>query len=191
MRNALGAAVALSLAVGLSAAPRPATVTVTRVTFNGQEYVHRWSHQGQNEFTPAGQEDLDHWTDMVTINVPQGASTPEALADLANRVLNLYQSGGHILRTDSKPRTEGHEAEHLIVGVLGDKKFLEAAFARLLMADKKQGVVVVYSHRIYGAEVGPAMSTWLEKNGAGVEKALMAWGGVPPPPALRGLPESD
>ena len=36
--------------------------------FKGVEYFHRWSQADQHEFTPAKQEDLDRWADMITIN---------------------------------------------------------------------------------------------------------------------------
>ena len=163
--------------------------TATAITFRGTDYVHRWSQQGQNEFTPAGESDLAHWRDMVTINVHESVGNGEELATLANSVLGNYQNHGKILRTDSKPRTAQQNAEHLIVAVLGDRAFLEAAFARFLLADGK-GIVVVYSHRIYGENAGPSMSGWLQANGPTTESALMAWGGLPSVAALGTLPQS-
>jgi len=71
------------------------------VIFNGAEYIHRWSENGQNEFTPAGQEDLDKWTDMLTINVYPDAVEGDGLALVANKVLGTYQEhGGKVLRTN-------------------------------------------------------------------------------------------
>ena len=151
--------------------------------------MHRWSSKGQNEFTPAGDSDLARWRDMVTINVHERVGNGEELATLANNVLGNYQSHGKILRTDSKPRTSQQNAEHLIVAVLGNPAFLEAAFARFLLADGK-GVVIVYSHRIYGENAGPPMSDWLKANGPTTESALMAWGGLPSVAALGKLPQS-
>jgi hypothetical protein len=75
------------------------------------------------------------------------------------------------------------------VAVLGDPAFLEAAFARFLLADGN-GVVVVYSHRVYGQNAGPAMSDWLQANGPTIEKALMDWARLPSVGDLRRLPQS-
>ncbi|AJC19810.2 hypothetical protein RO07_03695 [Pandoraea pulmonicola] len=159
------------------------------MAFRGVEYEHRWSKDGQNEFTPKGQTDLASWTDMVTVNVHDGVSTGEQLAEVANKVLSNYQRSGKILRTDSKARTADSPAEHLVVAVLGAQTFLEVAFARFLLLDGT-GVVVVYSHRVYGKPAGPAMSEWLSANGPQVEKDLMAWKAIPAPAALKRLPQS-
>jgi hypothetical protein len=86
--------------------------TAKTLSFRGVDYLHRWSKDGQNEFTPKGQEDLNKWREMITINVHQAIVSGDQLADLANRVLGNYQSVGKILRTDSKPRTPQREAEH-------------------------------------------------------------------------------
>jgi hypothetical protein len=126
---------------------------------------------------------------MVTINVHDWARTGDQLADLANRVLGNYQATGKVLRTDSRPRTKDHEAEHFAAVMLGQPTFLEAAFARVLLVEGR-GVVVVYSKRFYGAAVGNEMSAWLGKNGEPMEKALMAWTGMPPLAALAALPQA-
>jgi hypothetical protein len=165
------------------------SVGTTAITFRGTDYVHRWSRNGQNEFTPAGEGDLARWRDMVTINVHENVGNGEQLAEVANSVLANYQSHGKIVRTDSKPRTQQRPAEHLIVAVLGDPAVLEAAFARFLLVDGN-GLVVVYSHRVYGQSAGPAMSDWLQANGPTIEKALMGWAGLPSVADLRRLPQS-
>jgi hypothetical protein len=159
------------------------------LNFRGVEYVHRWSKNGQNEFTPNGEIDLARWQNMITVNVHEAVGNGDQLADLANRVLANYQSNGKIIRTDSKPRTPQQPAEHVIVAVLGQPAFLEAAFARLVLVDDK-GFVVVYSHRIYDQNAGPAMSDWLRANGPATENALMSWTGLPSVTALKKLPQS-
>lgn len=157
------------------------------VTFNGTEFLHRWSKDGQHEFTPKGEDDLARWSSMVTINVHHGATTGDQLADVANRVLGNYQQAGKIIRTDSKPRTPKTEAEHLAVVMLPNPEFLEVAFARVLLHDG-HGTVVVYSKRVYGAKAGNEMSAWLRQNGPDVEEALMAWTGIPSQAVLKALP---
>lgn len=184
---AIGCAVALpavSAPPGSPGAARAAGSLTLR--FDGVDYLHRWSKDGQNEFTPKSDPDLSSWKDMLTVNVFEAVRTGEELAEVANKVLGNYQARGKILRTDSKPRTADRPAEHLIVAALGDPAFLEAAFARLLLVDGA-GYVVVRSHRVYGKAAGPAMSDWLKANGPGVEKALMEWGPPPSRDALRKL----
>jgi hypothetical protein len=174
----------------LASAPEASSeAKVMALSFRGAEYEHRWSKDGQNEFTPRGQENLDSWHDMITLNVAESVGNGEQLADLANSVLDRYQGAGKIVRTDSKPETEGHPAEHLIVAVLGNPGFLEAAFARFMLIDGV-GVVAVYSHRVYGKAVGQEMSEWLQSNGPQIEVALMAWDKFPTYTALKALPQS-
>ncbi|MDR2239704.1 MAG: hypothetical protein LBE33_04615 [Zoogloeaceae bacterium] len=170
-----------------AAASKPATMTLL---FRDIEYEHRWSKAGQNEFTPHGESDLNAWNDMLTLNVHDAVSTGEQLADVANKVLGNYQRNGKILRTDSKPRTTNSPAEHLVVAVLGTPAFLEAAFARFVLTDGI-GIVIVYSHRIYGKPAGSAMSDWLKANGPQVESALMAWNPIPKPDVLKRLPQRN
>jgi hypothetical protein len=157
------------------------------LSFNGTAYVHRWAKNGQYEFLPKTDSDLASWHDMVTIVVHESVTTGEKLAAIANGVLSNYQRHGKILRTESRPRTTDRPAEHLIVAVLGDPNFLEAAFARLILVDGV-GMVVVYSHRVYGKPAGEAMSEWLRTQGPQVEKALMGWDQLPTSMALKQLP---
>ena len=166
-----------------------AQTKATSLSFVGMNFVHRWSKEGQNEFTPAADTDLARWHDMVTVNVNDAVRNGDQLADLANRVLTKYQAYGKIVRTDSKPRTPQRPAEHLIVALLGNPGFLEAAFARLVLIEGV-GVVAVYSHRIYGENAAQPMGEWLERSGPSIEKALMQWDGVPSVSALKQLPQS-
>ena len=166
-----------------------ASQAATTLNFGGKVYHHRWSKGTQHEFTPQGDEDLERWRDMVTINTHDAVRNGEQLAALANAVLSNYQRHGKILRTDSKPRTPQRPAEHLIVAVLGKPEFLEVAFARISLIDGV-GSAAVYSHRIHGKEAASLMGDWLKANGATVEKTLMSWEHVPAPAALRTLPQS-
>lgn len=184
-RMLLAAALGASLrAAPLNAAPRPDAMALS---FRGTGYLHRWSRDGQHEFTPEGSADLTTWRDMITLNVHAQASTGEQLADVANRVLGNYRAHGKVLQTRSTPRTPGRPAEHLIVAVLGNAVLLEAAFARCLLHDGV-GIVAVVSHRIYGKAVGPEMSEWLRANGPQVEQALMSWSPLPGVATLQRLP---
>ena len=168
----------------LAAAPGPGEKTT--FLFRDTAYWYRWSGNDQHEFTPKGQEDLQKWTDMVTINLYADASDGDALAIKANTVLENYKSHhGIVLKTNSVPRTPTRPAEHYIAVVLGQPAFLEAAFARFRLADGS-GCAIIYSHRIYGEKAGDKMSAWLEANGPAIEKALMSIKTIPVPlPASR------
>ena len=73
--------------------------------FQDVKYFHRWSQNQQHEFTPAKQEDLDHWSDMITINGYPGVGDGDKLAEAANGVLENYRNHqGKILRTNSVPQ---------------------------------------------------------------------------------------
>jgi len=189
-----GCLVSLALLGSLAPASASAQETDSRkpaatvLSFGGVGYLHRWSKRGQHEFTPAPQTDLATWQDMVTVNVLDAVRDADQLAAAANTVLGRYESHGKVLRTNSRPRTTAQPAEHFVAAVLGNPAFLEAAFARLVLVDGV-GTVVVYSHRVYGAQAGPAMSDWLKGHGAQVERLLMAWDKLPTAAALKALPQ--
>ncbi len=169
---------ALSGALAAPAAGGPPATPLT-LTFADQTYLLRWSSQHQHEFTPAGQEDLGRWTDMVTINTYPGVRDGEGLAEVANRVLGTYkQNNAVVVRTSSVPRTAERPAEHLIVALFPTRAFSEAVFARLRLADGR-GTALIYSHRLYGQKAGEAMAAWLKANGPAVERRLMALDPIP------------
>lgn len=178
---------ALALAAGAGAA---AAADPLSLHFLGQRFDHRWSRNDQHEFTPDGDADLRSWRDMITLNVHAAAGDGDRLATVANQVLGNYQRHGKVLRTASVPRRPERPAEHLIVAVLGSPQSLEVAFARCLPHDGA-GLMAVLSHRIHGSAAGPAMSQWLQLNGAAIEQAWMAWGPAPSRQALRRLPVSS
>ena len=168
-----------------------ATATKPAFVFGGIDYFHRWSQNDQHEFTPQGQENLDKWADMITINVYQSAHDGDALAAKANAVLENYKShSGRVLRTDSVPRTPDRPAEHFISVVFGRPNFIEVAFARFKLVNGV-GCSIVYSHRIYGEKVGDQMSAWLNDNGPKTEKVLMEWNNIPSPASLRELARTE
>jgi hypothetical protein len=77
-----------------------ATAAKPAFVFGGVSYLHRWSQNDQHEFTPEGQEDLEKWSDMITMNAYPSAHDGDALAAKANAVLENYKShGDRMLRT--------------------------------------------------------------------------------------------
>lgn len=151
-------------------------------SFAGVAYFHRFTVNDQQEFTPRGQENLETWTDMVTMHRYPQAKTGEALAAIANAVLENYKANGAtVVRTDSVPRTKAKPAEHLIVVMFKRREFTEIAFARFKM-NAGVGTAAIYSHRAYGKTAGDVIGTWIERNAEAIERTLMTWNATPTPP---------
>jgi hypothetical protein len=167
----------LLLALSGAAAVISAADKKAAFEFQDEEYFHRWSQGEQHEFTPAQQEDLEHWTDMVTINGYPAVTEGEKLAGVAKMVLENYRThGGKILKTKSLPATDKQPAEHFIAVLFTRPGFAEAAFARFKLVDGK-GYSFVYSHRIYGKQAKEEMGEWLKDSGETTEEALLDWDG--------------
>ncbi len=167
--TALAGAAALTLSDAADKDAKPA------FEFRQVSYFPRWSKDDQHEFTPDKQEDLDHWSDMITINGYPGVDDGEKLAGTANAVLGNYRSHqGKILKTRFVPATNDRPAEHFISVMFVRPEFSEIAFARFELVEKK-GHSFVYSHRFYGERAKEQMDAWITANAAEVEKALMEW----------------
>ena len=144
-------------------------------SFQDVKYFHRWSQNEQHEFTPAKQEDLDHWTDMITINAYPGVDDGNKLAGAANAVLGNYRSHqAKVLKTSSVSETDQKPAEHFIAVLFTRPDFSEAAFARFKLVGG-EGHSFVYSHRFYGNKAADEMSDWLKDTGEKTENALLDW----------------
>ncbi len=158
---------------------------VAAFSFADVRYFHSFTQDDQHEYTPDGQEDLNAWTDMVTILFYRKAKDGEALAATANAVLENYKANkALVVKTDSVPRTKDKPAEHLMVVIFGRPEFIEVAFSRFIMHDGV-GSAVIYSHRIYGKTVGDEMSAWLKTDGPTIEMNLMKWDAMPKPSSPR------
>ncbi len=152
---------------------------------NDVAFLPRDSHADSHEYTPKGQEDLDHWADMITINYYRKVTDGEGLAAIANAVIQNYKNHqGRILGIHSVPRTPDHPAEHFVATLLGAPGLLEAALVRFKLVEGV-GASIVYSHRFYGKDAAAQMGAWLKTNGKTTEDALMSW---EPIPALKVAP---
>ncbi len=158
---------------------------ISAFTFANVPYFHRFTQADQHEYTPAGQENLNAWTDMVTLLFYRNAKDGDALAATANTVLANYKANqAVVVKTNSVPKTKEKPAEHLIVVLFPRPKFIEAVFARFRLRDGI-GTAVIYSRRVYGEKSGNVMSAWLKKNGAAIEQNVMAWDAVVKVPAPK------
>ena len=147
--------------------------------FEDTKYFFRSRNQDAREYTPAGQDDLKTWKDMVTVIYYRNATDEKALEKVANTTKGLYQqANGLIIRAAANPKTAEKPAAYLVVAMFVTDEFREVAFAGFRM---QEGVssAVVYSHRIYGKEVGEEMGAWIKKNGPNTEIALAKWDAIP------------
>ena len=170
----------VSLAVGCGVPPAEMSYAANpelkpAFVFRDVSYFYRWSKNDQTEFTPESQEDLNKWSDMITVNAYPDVRHGEQLAAAANAVLENYKSHqGAVLKTRSIPRSADRAAEHFIAVTFTRPGFIEVAFARFKLVDGK-GCSFVYSHRVYGEKIADQMKAWLSANGGAVETALMEW----------------
>ena len=178
---------AVPLMTILLATATTATPKTPSVVFLGEEYFHRWSMNGQNEYTPSGSEDLSAWSNMLTIN-PTSVD-PTRMPELASTIrANYEKAGATILRVDSADGPSG-KTEYFQAALFTTDSFMEAAFTRVFLVEGRP-LIATYAKRFYGADVGAQMSSWLKPNGPSLEKSLRTWPGVPTLAALAALPQS-
>lgn len=178
---------ALCVAFGAFAQSSSAQAGATLV-FQGTEYQHRWSKQGRHEFTPKGQDNLEQWRNMLTINVQSSVTNAEQLARVADNTLSLYEEHGYVLNAESQPQATNNLLDHFVAGVFVQPTFVEAAFTRFTLREGV-GVVIDYSQRFYGEDAQDELLAWVEAKGKQVEEGLMSWHGLPTLKQLDKLPQ--
>lgn len=131
------------------------------LTFNGQEYVLQQAAAGQHVFIPTTPADSAGGThEVVTLNI--FALVDEAKMELlAGDIRKRYEEVGKILRAGSKPPTGGRPPEHLIVAILGEPGFIEAAFARIVAVEDLT-IIAVYSRRAPAEGAEKDIGEWLQ-----------------------------
>lgn len=152
------------------------TYMTDTLTFEGTDFLFRWTNGGQREYTPAGQEDLLKWTEMISLVRYEDADTRDRMAQIANNVVDIYSKNGKILKVDAIQATPEKPAIYFIAAALGDPESLELALARLQLVENG-GMAAVYSYRIFGTDPqrDHEASTWLDRNLVSKEQALMQW----------------
>ena len=173
----------------LKAAGLPAQTTATpQLRFNGAAYLFRWTNGRLFEFTPEGQEDLDKWTEMVSVLVLRDVNSPEKLADFASILLERYKARHGLLRTNTVPATAQNPAQHFVAGLLLANGIAECVFNRILLMHDI-GYNFVYSHRNYGSDMKQTVdqtASWAKANGASIENAVMTFDALPEAGTLEG-----
>lgn len=173
----------------LASLPASARSPLT-LAFHGTDFHHRWSKDGQHEFTPPDQEELARWQDMITLTVKRDIRTADQLAGYANGLLATFEGAGKILATDSKAMTADEPAEHLLVALLPGDAFIEIVFARMTLTEQS-GLIRLYAKRIHGPNAAEEGATWINENASEVAHAWTQWDGAPSLSELDALPESE
>ena len=160
-----------------------------KLSFAGEDYLHRSTMAGRSDFTPASQPDLKNFRDRLTVVVRENVTSPDQLGTIANNLVGTVSDVGEIVRAESMPNPQTGETEHFIAAKLQGSNFTQAAFARVALVDGK-GMAIVYTHRTYGEHSFESSTGWMDRNGEATEKALMAWTGMPKLAQLQALPKS-
>jgi hypothetical protein len=184
---------ASNAAAQIAANDATAEAKLATVSFNGETYFHRWSQNGQHEFTPSGQADLKRWKDMLTVRVFEQVNNEAQFTGMVRATVANYKKVGVINRVMERPKKtpEGVD-EVVIVATLRAGDIIEFVAARFLMRDGV-GTLFVASHREYMDRQGidAALAGDYAKNKqAGVVNALAVWDGAPTLEALQALPRS-
>ena len=151
----------------------------SKISFDGQEYLYKWSNEDLHEFTPGEQNVTGQWADMLTVNYYPVVSTGEDLAVVASAVLSNYEDvGGIVLGVESIPGTNLKPAEYIIAVVFGAPEAAEFAMVKFQLHDGI-GASVAYAHREYGADVGNIMNDWMDANGTRLQEAITKFTDLP------------
>ena len=171
---ALAAAAPLHRPTGLAAAmPDLQPPATAKVTFRGTDYLLRPSQGNTYDFTPAGQEDLSTFTDMLELNLYSAAHDQEALATITSRVRAIAQGAkATILPTNAASASGQQPGDHFFAAVLPTPHGVDFDAIHFVLVDK-QGYGVFYTHRSYGESAAGKTSEWVTKNAADVEQQLL------------------
>lgn len=150
------------------------------MSFDGQDYLYKWSSEDLHEYTPGEQNVTGQWNDMLTLNFYPSVSTAEDLAVVTNAVLANYEDvGGIILGVETIPATNFKPAEHIIAVVFGAADAAEFAIVKFQLHDGI-GASIAYAHREYGADVGNVMNSWMDANGTRLQERITKFNNLPP-----------
>ena len=156
---------------GLAAVTADLQAPTAKVTFRGTEYLLRPRDGKQYDFTPAGQEDLSTFSDMLSLNLYPAAHDQEALDTITSRVRAIAQGAkATILRT--VPASGKQPGDHFFAAVLPTPHGVDFDAIRFVLVDN-QASGLFYTHRSYGESAAGKTSAWVTKNAADVEQQLL------------------
>ncbi len=160
-------------AAAMAVTPGPQSPAMAKVTFRGTEYLLRSSQGNTYDFTPAEQEDLSTFTDMLELNLYSGAHDQEALTTITGRVRAIAQGAKATILPTNAASTSGQQpGDHFFAAVLPTPHGVDFDAIHFVLVDK-QAYGVFYTHRSYGESAAGKTSEWVTKNAAEVEQQLL------------------
>jgi len=167
------------------------TPETSKIQFDGQEYLYKWSHDDLHEFTPGEQSVTEQWNDMLTVNYYPVVSTAKDLSVIVNAVLSNYKdAGGIVLGVESIPKTKLKPAEFIIAAVFGASEAAEFAMVKFQLHEGI-GASIAYAHRQYGPEAANDINDWMDDNGTRIQGELTKLTDLPSYEAFKAGKTSD
>ena len=169
MRHLAILSLALGMAPAVAAQQRGAAPASLDV--DGQRFELRWSNGAQFEYTPKGEEDLQRWTRMVTLqHVPAVRDAP-GLRQYTQALSAQFRTIGRVIVDDCLPSIPTGE-ECRAVAVLRAPGVSEFVVNRTVLIDGR-AVNASIARRIYGADADARQLAYA-KSAAGTTTALAA-----------------
>ena len=151
--------------------------SVENIGFSEKQFEFRDSKNGTHSFTPAGQEDLSTWQEMISFIYADYVKVTSDLQALANNLLESYSSKGKVMKAVAGPDTSNPEW-FIIASVISGSDAAEAIMTKVSI-ENSVGVVMVYSRRFYGNDKGSELVSWFQANGRRLEANLISFQNTP------------
>ncbi|WP_415884891.1 hypothetical protein ACMXYO_09470 [Neptuniibacter sp. QD37_6] len=143
------------------------------VTFNGDEYAYRATESSAHQYTPTDQADLSSYKDMISFTFSEEVKTKSDLKPFAEKFLAAYNGKGKIIKAIAGPDPRDPSLFLLATMTTSDKSSEANMF--LIRVENEAGVVMNYSHHIYGKDQSKAVMDWFNANGHKMESTLMSF----------------
>lgn len=153
-------AVLLASVLAAFLAPADASRPPPSLRIGALTYEHRGSDGDLHEFTPAGQDDLERYAEMVTLppSPARGEDELERYTDEKAEVAR--RRGGDVLSNRCEPATPTHVADCTLLVVYAQADHVELAVAKH-MAVAGTIVPVLFAHREYGDGADARAEAWI------------------------------
>lgn len=143
------------------------------ISFNGDEYTYRATESSAHQYTPADQVDLSSHKDMISFTFEEEVKAKSDLKPFAENFLAAYNGKGKIIKAIAGPDPRDPSLFLLATITTNDKSSEANMF--LISVENQTGVVMNYSHRIYGKDQSKAVMDWFNTNGHKMESTLMSF----------------
>lgn len=153
------------------------------ISFNGDEYAYRATESAAHQYTPTDQADLSSHKDMISFTYAEEVKTKADLKPFAEKFLAAYNGKGKIIKAIAGPDPRNPSLFLLATMTTSDKSSEANMF--LISVENQTGVVMKYSHRIYGKDQSKAVIDWFNANGHKMESTLMSFKAFPQATAFK------